>query len=944
MDIKVIFFILFLHISVSILAQNNKGINLQHANECLMLAYENQLIKRDFNSSLQNFKEASDIYKTIYGANNKHYLETIYGMAETYELQRDYVNSIAYFLLYSTFSTDSNSLLRVYRRVGQLYQEIGDYANAAKYYNNGIFLFQEGKENWSSNVSNCYEGVSFAYDSMGDYASSLNVIKKYLAYIEKYDGKNSIKYISNLSHMAQVLAIIGDNDRALRLCESCLLLLEEISSYYNIEESNECAVLYSVMASVFRDLNEYDTAITLYTKSLVILEKTKGIKNIEYARVLNNIGLAYFEKEKIGDAINYLIRAAMIIKENYGHDCLDFAITAANIGDMMLSNGEFTSAQKFLNMAIELFAQNMGNNNIGYIHCLNSLAMIDANIGNYASSEKRMREILSCIRKNIRASFIYFNENERKSYWENFQRIIFNIFDLATEKKGKQTTELIYDTALLSKGLLLNTNRSLKQIVQDSGNKTLLEGFNELQHIHYNISLLRSEFDKKNNAVIDSLERQADKIELSMQTLSMEYGNFANSYETKWSDVQRELSKEDTAIEIINYEHGTDMLYDAIVIRKSWKSPKLVHLFSSTELNLTNVECSSSSIYDNPQLFSNYIWKPLLPFLKDSKRVFFSPSGILYNIGIEYLMLECGKRICDLYQVVRLSSTRELLRKDDNGVISTCAIYGGLNYNADIDEMMLYSEMYSVNHCFRSTLPHNFIYKNPMMWGYLKGSKREVEQVANVLSKGEYDTNLIIGSAGVEESFKSLSGKKIGIIHIATHGFYFPMFRNKTNNTRDNMQSTLYRMKHTDLSLLFSGLLFSGANNAWNSDSGKLESDDGILTALEVSSLDLRSADLVVLSACQTGLGEISEDGVWGLQRAFKMAGVKTLLMSLWEINDEATQVMMVNFYEHLMDGKTKHESLYLAQEYLKKQKFNVGGKIQYGSDPHIWASFVLMD
>lgn len=145
MDIKVIFFILFLHISVSILAQNNKGINLQHANECLMLAYENQLIKRDFNSSLQNFKEASDIYKTIYGANNKHYLETIYGMAETYELQRDYVNSIAYFLLYSTFSTDSNSLLRVYRRVGQLYQKIGDYANAAKYYNNGIFFVSRRK-------------------------------------------------------------------------------------------------------------------------------------------------------------------------------------------------------------------------------------------------------------------------------------------------------------------------------------------------------------------------------------------------------------------------------------------------------------------------------------------------------------------------------------------------------------------------------------------------------------------------------------------------------------------------------------------------------------------------------------------------------------------------------------------------------------------------------
>ena len=197
------------------------------------------------------------------------------------------------------------------------------------------------------------------------------------------------------------------------------------------------------------------------------------------------------------------------------------------------------------------------------------------------------------------------------------------------------------------------------------------------------------------------------------------------------------------------------------------------------------------------------------------------------------------------------------------------------------------------------------------------------------------------GSSGTEESVKKLSGGHLGILHLSTHGMYVPVYDESirgTKNFRFIISDKIPGVGEEEISLSHSFLVMSGGNALIYRDSIPMEQEDGILTALEISHLDFTSLDLVVLSACETAQGRIDAEGVYGLQRGFKKAGVNTILMSLDKVDDEATKILMVEFYKNLMSGKTKLQSLKDAQQHLKTTE---NGKY---SDPKYWASFIMLD
>ena len=242
------------------------------------------------------------------------------------------------------------------------------------------------------------------------------------------------------------------------------------------------------------------------------------------------------------------------------------------------------------------------------------------------------------------------------------------------------------------------------------------------------------------------------------------------------------------------------------------------------------------------------------------------------------------------------------------------------------------------------------------------------------MEDAHYEKTLNTGDKGTEASFKALSGQRRSIIHVATHGFYW------TGDEAEKLGRFLGRQEliadgndtrvKEDKSLSRSGLLFSGANNALRQGYRKAQGvDDGILTSREIAGMDLRGTDLVVLSACQTGLGEVSGEGVFGLQRGFKKAGANALLMSLWKVNDEATSMLMSEFYKNrLTKGLDLQHSLLEAQKAVRDYECEMddaendegGGllidrlnnnsenvrKVQVHkfNDPIYWAGFVLLD
>ena len=214
---------------------------------------------------------------------------------------------------------------------------------------------------------------------------------------------------------------------------------------------------------------------------------------------------------------------------------------------------------------------------------------------------------------------------------------------------------------------------------------------------------------------------------------------------------------------------------------------------------------------------------------------------------------------------------------------------------------------------------------------YLPGTKKEVEKIKQYLIEQDHIVDLYTGVQANEESFVNISNKNYDIIHLATHGFFW--------YNEEAIKQDIFKQKKNDYidPLSRCGLLFAGANLSLRGQANQLGDGvaDGVLTAREISTINLSNCELVVLSACETGQGEYSQDGTIGLQRAFKQAGVQTIIMSLWPVNDSATQMLMTEFYNNwIVKKQTKREAFKNAQNSVREKY----------EEPVYWAGFVMLD
>lgn len=317
-------------------------------------------------------------------------------------------------------------------------------------------------------------------------------------------------------------------------------------------------------------------------------------------------------------------------------------------------------------------------------------------------------------------------------------------------------------------------------------------------------------------------------------------------------------------------------------------------------------------------------WGYLAPFLPEVRIVYFSPAGIFHKIPVEYFPLGEMDNLSMHLVVNRLSSTAELLKeKTQSG--EQAVVFGGLFYDASMDVL---SEDAKRHPKKGLSAPTRGVTK---LLNFLPGTEQEADSIAQEMAKCGQKVQLLKGDADAEAAFKAHSGQRNRIIHIGTHGFFRP------NATAGGSLLMLFG-KNTveDVALWQSGLYFAGANNVQKGVALPEGVDDGILTSLEISSLDLQGTELVVLSACETGLGQITGDGVFGLQRGFKKAGVNAILMSLWKVNDQATRHLMEAFYRRLLSGAQPQQALMLALKALKQNPAF--------AKPTFWASFILLD
>lgn len=631
---------------------------------------------------------------------------------------------------------------------------------------------------------------------------------------------------------------------------------------------------------------------------------------------------------------------------------------------------EYNSGRDF--MAVQLSQKScrlkeryFGKEDEVYLNALLELSRLYAERLKYRKSNKYHNKGYNSYIQLIKDEFCSSSESERNTYWNIAAKYINRTINLAHSSNGKMPSiaSSAYNALLLSKGLLLNTTITFENYIHESGNKRAIDNLMQKKKLTIQ-DAPQHVLDSLDYVILEALREQGQEYTIPQLSIT-------------WKDVRDQLGDEDLAIEF--YRTSTNE-YGAILLKKRWSSPKVVKLKNYVSLGDTtkfslrdlipdflkrkskrtakqSYEVLEKQLASNPfqkyakeegleglWRLSSVIWPDdIVKYFptKDSGRIYFSADGALLVTGIEHLPfvkplvangdIDSYYSIADLFDVYRLSSTRELITGKLMKTGEDAAIYGGLTYDMSTRDMVADMDNYPavrkreivfVEEEENTRAKRAAIVQIP----YLKGTRIEADSITSIINssaQSDISAKAYIANEGTEASFKDLSGKQKKIIHIATHGFYHNRTSGNNNDIKDNP-------------LLRSGLFFSGADNAYNGARIPEGLEDGILTAHEISTLDLQGLDLVVLSACETAQGDISSDGVFGLQRGFKMASAGGILMSLWKVDDDATQVLMTEFYKHWMSGKSKHEALKIAKNTVRSH--------DKWKAPQYWAAFILLD
>lgn len=538
------------------------------------------------------------------------------------------------------------------------------------------------------------------------------------------------------------------------------------------------------------------------------------------------------------------------------------------------------------------------------------------------------------MKSDIKHAFAFMNEDEREKYLENSLLGSTIYFDTYTSySKGNEQwadgNRMAYNLALVQKGLLLSTTKGIDAILQNAPDS-----------IQEKITKYEQFCKMFENPVLGEIgELREKRIEL-MQYVS-EQPQFLSQLNYTWEDVKKHLGDNEVAIEFINLWgitpenlHNGTPSFGALILKNNSDFPifvKLAHNSAITDLYEFDEEGErlSDLLYVGPIQNKLYqlIWKPLLPYLSGVQTIYYAPTGILQDINFDWIGPDESNVLSGKHNLYRLSSTRELCNQNPKQYFNEAILYGDIAYS--INSLPLPTLVKSK---YRSTTRAGF---EP-----LKATAIELDSITSKLNRCQIQSQNYRKENATEGIFREMSGKSPKIIHIATHGFYYSRDAIEAEYQYGNFMAF---QGMNPGKLYHSGLAFSGAQDTWYNETGDISKyinmdseNDGILLSAEISKLDLTNTDLVVLSACETALGNVTSEGVYGLQRAFKLAGVNSIIMSLWKVDDDATQRLMTVFYTNYLSGKSKRESLLTAQKVVRETPGF--------EDPYYWAAFILLD
>jgi CHAT domain-containing protein/tetratricopeptide (TPR) repeat protein len=759
---------------------------------------------------------------------------------------------------------------------------------------------------------------AFVYFQEGNYRKVASINERAFNIFLRIEGKYSWNSLACLSDMGTAYLWLGDTEKSIQILEKAqregvTLFGEE--SFFNVNILNNLAVCYRIS-------NQTDHAIQIQLDVLAKAQKLDFIDNHRLAEIHDTMGLIYLDAELPNEAEVYFKEALQLFESSLGIENFQYLQTFNNLSRVNQMRGESEAAADKATEVREKLKEINGENYRLLLPFYNPLA--------YALyQQEKVEESLGVFAEDnafylrfIKNYFQHLGEKSRQQFYQTFSNYLYSYRSFVA-REAAEHPELLEDFISFqeqTKGILLNTSVSIKTQLENSGNEGSMELFRKITHMQQDIGRFAQLSSKRLEALqinIDSLEDVLTKMEAQLAGQSEVYSSENNS--TNWKEIANSLDENEALVDLVRipvYDFQlmkpTDSIqYAALILIKDKESPGFVLLHNGNQ-----IEHIIQTYYRNAMAFKfldqesfDATWQPIEDALKQYGRinkVYVSADGIYHKVNINTLFDTASKTyVAERYQVKNISSLRDITDKEVSNLKNqNFVLLGNPEFGMELDQT-------------HTTDPSDVLVKN------LPGTKEEIEKIKSVIEAVPgNEVKTFTEKQAQESNIKKIKSPRV--LHIATHGFFSP----PTENTLGKMNP-----------LFNSGLLLTGANytlfNQENNQDLLLEGiEDGILTAYETQALDVSSTELVVLSACETGLGEIQEgEGVYGLQRSFKKAGAQNIIMSLWKVDDNVTQELMVAFYTNWMAGGTIENSFVAAQQHIRK-KYN---------HPYFWGAFVLI-
>jgi CHAT domain-containing protein len=832
------------------------------------------------------------------------------------------------------FGYESGFYISTLSQIAASYNDIGDYNTSLEYSLKSMektkLFFGENSYEYAIELNN----TGYYYNILGNLVESFELSEKSLKIRKNIFGKNSKEYSIALGNVAGNYRNLGDIEQSRKMYEEQL----EINKIIFGVDHTSTALTQFYLSGIYIDL-DLERSLDFCLDAMSIFENKLGKNSYYYTLALGRLSDNYYMRNNIDTAIIIEEQCIKLRKEVFSPCHRELLTGLLNITDLYNQVKDFNKSLSILQEVLLLADSCHGIYNEIYIKALEEIAVqyYILNENNKASEYfssliSNQMNIYMDLENSFDESLLQIKLNELKEYFEYS-------FDVSSLE------EHTYNLWYFLKGRELSKKLVISNIVYSSNDSLLINLFETVQKLN---DILYESYE--NPSLLSSIERDSiiNLSKYNERKLISACGNIDNN-RFYWKDVIENLSNNEVHVDIfkglfdISPVRISEESYYAYITKKGYLSPELVYLGSEsyfdsiynyysnyTQERPSNKEFSYRDIFYGNICYQNF-WSKLEPYLEGVSTVYFSSEGVYSKINSNVLYdSTTSSFLMDKYDIVYVSNVEDFVHQKENIQLYErpddlyAVLVGNPTFLLEDDVVVLASnepQSRSINQDELDSLQRG------MLLSDLPGTQMEVDLISDNLKSKGWNVELISGVDATETRVKNIEAPKI--LHIATHGFFFKdqeMVKRSNMISKDNKKAVANPMTR-------SGLMFSGAENTMNGEI--LADDNGWLNSYEASLLNLRGTELVVLSACETGTGDVQNGkGVYGLQRAIRVAGAESLIMSMWEVDDKATQELMTYFYDYWIDkNMTKKDAFNKAQEKIREKY----------KHPYYWGAFIML-